>query len=752
MFPWLANLFASPSLLWWLGLAGAPLVIHLLYRRKFRETPWAAMKFLLEAARKNARRLRLEQLLLLALRMLLILLAVMALAEPLVHQAGSFFQSGLPVHRVIVLDASASQGAQVGDEALFTRAKRLAREIIERGRPGDAVNLVRLSALPPRVIVQTPSFSTQSVLDELDRLEVSPAPAGLLAGLEETVPLLKTAPEISRKEVYLLSDYQRATWDLGAGDEGARLRGLLKKIGDSAELVLIDTGEPGLANAGVTGIESLESVAIVNRPLRIRVGVRNFASEPLADRELQLLVDDRLVDRRTLSLAAGAETSELFSPLIDSSGLHRVEARLGDDALSFDNRRWLTLAVKDRVRVLCVNGRGTGRGTGKGTDFLQLALSPQTRRGGLTSGERSVVEPVVINDTEFGGQDLSLFDCVWFCNVRRLTERELALLDSFVRQGGGVVFGMGDQVQARDYNDLLYRDGQGLLPARLGERQGDPNQRDSVYRFDPGDFAHPIVGAFQGNPDAGLESTISYARLAVSGWDEAAGRVALRYDDGAPAIVEKPVGLGRVILVTTSLDEQWSLWPLWPSFVPLVQEITQVASSGRAGQRGRLVGESLEAPLPAAVADSSIEVQQPGGERDQVRATLRGTEAGFVFGPANQLGIYEARVPPPSLKTELFAVNFDTVESRLANFTSEELREGPLAGLDVTLGRTAVEPEAQSATAFRPVSGGLTRPLLYLLLYLLFVEQAMAWNFQAGLWLLCPPLAALLWWRSGRQA
>jgi hypothetical protein len=360
-----------------------------------------------------------------------------------------------------------------------------------------------------------------------------------------------------------------------------------------------------------------------------------------------------------------------------------------------------------------------------------------------------VLEPVIINDTDFGGQDLSLFDCVWFCDVRRLTEREISLLEVFARQGGGVVFGVGDQVQVRDYNDLLYRDGKGLLPASLGERQGDPTLRDSIYRFDPGDFAHPIVGAFQGNPDAGLESTISYARVAAKGWEQAGGRVALRFDDGAPAILEKPVGLGRVILVTTSLDEQWSLWPLWPSFVPLVQEITQVASMGRGGQRGRLVGDSLDAAVPVAVGDASIEIQRPGGERDQVRATVEGTEAGFVFGPAVEPGVYEARIPPPLLKTELFAVNFDTAESRLANFTPNELREGPLAGLDVTLGRTAVEPEVQSSSAFRPASGGLTRPLLYLLLYLLFVEQAMAWNFQAGLWLLCPPLAALLWWRRG---
>ncbi|MFM8217788.1 MAG: BatA domain-containing protein, partial [Planctomycetaceae bacterium] len=70
MIPWLTNFFGSPWLLWGVGLASAPLVIHLLYRRRFRETSWAAMRFLLEAARKNARRLRLEQWLLLALRTL----------------------------------------------------------------------------------------------------------------------------------------------------------------------------------------------------------------------------------------------------------------------------------------------------------------------------------------------------------------------------------------------------------------------------------------------------------------------------------------------------------------------------------------------------------------------------------------------------------------------------------------------------------------------------------------------------------
>ncbi len=748
MFPWIANLFASPSLLWWLGLAGAPLVIHLLHRRKFRETQWAAMKFLLEAARKNSRRLRVEQLLLLLVRTLLILLALMAVAEPLVNRASALFQSGLPVHRIVIIDASASMGATSGDETLFHNARRLARDIVERSRQGDAINLVRLSTLSPRVIVQTPALSAGPVLDEIDRMELSPAPAGLLVGLEEAVPLLRGAPEIRRKEVYLLSDFQRATWDAGAGDASTRLRGVLKKLTDGAELVLIDVGEPGLANAGVNGIESLDPVTIAGRGTRVRVSVRNFSSEALADRELQLLVDDRLVDRRTVNLAAGAETSELFNPVIDGAGEHRIEARLGDDSLPVDNRRWLAVSVKDRLRVLCVNGRGTGRALAKSTDFLALALSPAARGGAVGTTERSILEPTVVNESELASLDLSLFDCVFYCDVKRFTEREATAITTFLKQGGGVIFCAGDQVQAKEYNDVLYKQGAGVLPAKIGERQGDPVRRESIVRFDPGEFGHPLIGAFQGNPDAGLESTVSYAYLATSGIKESGGKVALRFDDGQPAILEKSVGLGKSVLITTSLDDQWSLWPLWPSYVPLIQEIAQFAVAGRAGQRQKTVGDSLEASVPAGIGDTAVEMSHPNGEREKIRPISKNGESRIVFGPAIELGIYEARIPPPSLRTEQFAVNFDSAESNLTKYTPEELREGPLAGIDATLARTALEPASTASESVRPVSGGLTRPILYLLLYLLFVEQALAWNFSAGLWLLCPPLALYLWWRK----
>jgi hypothetical protein len=103
--------FASPSLLWW-GLAAAiPILIHLLSRRKYRETSWAAMHFLLAALRKQARRIRLEQLLLLAMRTAILLLLALALAEPLIRGAAPDDPAGARggrTHWVLIFDASYS--------------------------------------------------------------------------------------------------------------------------------------------------------------------------------------------------------------------------------------------------------------------------------------------------------------------------------------------------------------------------------------------------------------------------------------------------------------------------------------------------------------------------------------------------------------------------------------------------------------------------------------------------------------------
>src|SRR5687767_15897758 len=114
----------------WLFVFGAlavsvPIIIHLLNRRKFRIVDWAAMDFLLEADKKNRRRIRLENLLLLLLRCLAVLLIGLLLARPFLptNVTAGLIDAG-QFERIVLLDDSLSMQAQAGNESAWEVAKK----------------------------------------------------------------------------------------------------------------------------------------------------------------------------------------------------------------------------------------------------------------------------------------------------------------------------------------------------------------------------------------------------------------------------------------------------------------------------------------------------------------------------------------------------------------------------------------------------------------------------------------------------
>ena len=747
--PLLAFGFASPWLLLGLTAAGAPIIIHLLNRRKFRETSWAAMKFLLAAVRKNQRRLQVQQWLLLAVRTLLVLLVVLALSRPFVEELGAYFQAGQPTHKIVVIDATLSMGYHAGEKTLIDRTTGIAREIVEDSRQGDATNLVRISSLPPTIIVPTPSYQPSDVTAEVDQLQLPHARGDLLAVLRKTADLLPAAPQLKRKEVYFLTDLQRATWGVGTPDELSELRAAFRKLSESARLTFIDVGQNGAENVAVTDFRMQDPFVMISRPARFTITLRNFGSQVATGKTLDLLVDGRVVQQKRMSIPAGAEVTENFSHAFTTGGEHPVQARVTGDALPLDDQRWLAVPVKEQIQVLCVSGKNTGRPMGKATDFLELALAPPS----LSAGPR-LVNPRIISEGELLATDLSRYDCVFLCNVRMFTPRESEVLEAYLKGGGGVVWCLGDQVLPDSYNSVLYREGKGILPARLGERKGNPENREANaagadtsrnrgFEFDAGEFSHPIVQAFRGNPDAGLQTTRTYAYQLTNLDPSSSARVVLKYDSGDAAILEKSVGRGKSLLITTSVDDQWGNWAVWPSFLPLLQETVLFAVSGRWGERQHLVGEPIGQSFPVTASDVEVAIRRPDGRTFPLTVTRSGSIGEFSFDETTVSGLYEVTFAHPISRTELHAVNIDPRESDLTKYVKDELEGELLKGIDFHYETEWAGRKSDAAPAAPQEHGGLSRWLLYLVLYLLLVEQMLSWNFRYGLWMLCPPLAVL---------
>lgn len=731
--------FASPLLLGGLALAGIPILIHLLHKRRHVIVEFAAMRFLIEATRKRARRTRIEQLILLVLRTLVVALLVLAMARPHFETAGGLLTADQPTHRIVVVDTSFSM--QLAEEVAeiqpgpnsasdagtgIDKARDAVRKLVENGRRGDAWNLVRISGREPFGIINQPAFNSEAVLEELAALSATDSTGDLAGACEAVVTMLKQAPEIPRKEVVFISDLQASMWAPESVSQKRRLRELARKIGDVARISVVNSAGLGFRNLAVTSLEMESGAAATDQPVAFRSAVRNFGESILRGQVVELLVDGRLVDTKRVDLAPGIDVPVNWSHTFRLAGEVSVEVHLQDDALPVDNRRWLAVPVREKLSVLLVDGTPSGRDRDSATYYVSRALDPST----LEDASGAFVRPQIIAEGELSSLRLAAYDVVVLCNVGLLTEPEAGVLESFVRSGGGLVILPGDRVSPDSYNQRLFRDGKGILPARMGVLKVVEN-RDDVLTFDARGFEHPLVRAFRGNPGAGLESTMTQKYLPLTPAESA--RTGLWFSDGAPALVESATGAGRVILAATSADDRWGTWAIWaPSFVPIMNEMVLHSVSGRWKNRQMSVGDPILTSWPARVFDMPVAVRPPSGP--EVPLTLKddGNVLAAAFDQTVKAGLYELNLGSPLNRKELYAVNVEVVESDLAPADWQTLQSELFSEVEVQVwssespGFNSVSPELRSGLSM------LTRSLAWTVFVLLMIEPLLAWRFLPG--------------------
>ncbi len=721
--------FASPWLLWGVALAAVPVLIHLLYRRKYRETRWAAMQFLITAAQKQSRSFRIDQWLLLLVRTLIPIAAAIALAGPM-FSAPAHHSAADRTQRLLIMDTSLSLGATDGLGSRFDRQRAQAESLLQLAQPGDLWQLVRMSGTAPTVLISEPARQTLPVSEELRNLAATAERADVLGALRAATAMLSKETDVEIREVHFFTDSQRTMWRPPQPQQQEELHDALQDLGKKARLVWHDSAEAPMTNAAVMTLTTSTTVVFPQQPVRVAATLRVFGSEEPVKRTLRWLVDDRVSSAETIELTPGEDVQREFVATPTAAGMLRMEARLDADGLPEDDRRRIVIPVTATLPVLLVDGRPSPQPFENAVDLLHLALAPQTAEADLANGG---VDVSVISDGELLGTDLSRYAVVFLCDVPRFTDRDAEVLRQYVGQGGALFIGVGPNVKAENYNAVLYRDGRDLLPARLGDVIGDAEQRQQRFVFDPLEFRHPILQPFRGNPNTGFELTQTFAYLKATPAPERS-RVALQFDTGDPALIEAPYRDGRVMLATTSLDRRWSAWALWGhSFVPMMQETLRYFISLKAAERTLMVGQILTARVEAQRSDDRVTIRRLGGEGDAV--TLRPQENGTSVswdGPRLP-GFYAVEASGTS-RSQWYAVNVDTRESDLTPLSPGELRDELLRGLEAELATPdALSTQESSRPGPESAAAWGARWVLAGVLLLLMIEPFLAWNRTAGM-------------------
>ncbi len=688
-----------------------PIIIHLLNRRRFKVLDWAAMRFLLESVRKNRRRVRIEELILLALRCLAIFLLAVAVGRFIGCSPSQIIPVGTPMQttHIFILDDSVSMGQKVADTTAFAKAASDLADMLGEVSSTDKV-AVLLTSRPGR----TEAFFDLNFLTDPEVLSArlkSLKPADTTTQLQRAA---RTAVEIfketqTQKRLYVLSDFRRDDYSSGGMIEDARRQ--FNALADAkVELVLMNYGAAAAGNLTVVDIQMLDKLAVVSVPLKVQLRVRNNGPERAENVAVRFVVrsadgmEVTLPVRTIQSIDPGQTEPVQISYTFSSAGSSVIEAHLQADSLAGDNTAYLALDIRDARKVLIVDGEPDISAPINGESFYMVfALDP-------TGDGQYGNKPDVISYEHLEEVNFETYDVVILANVGEFQMTagpdggsgllrapssgygQIDALAKYVRIGGGLAIFTGDRVNTAFYNGPFYDRGKGLCPMQIAAPVGDAQKKAKFVRLSPKSIANEsVMRTFQGSRSQFTQLVRFYAytpidqsSLSASWLQTGPMRVLARFDDTdasvrqSPAIVAQAYGQGEVMMICTSADKEWTDWPKDLTYLSFVNDMVEYLSRQGGRDFTALTGRQINYTVAPEKASAKVTLQTPAFPAEDV-IVMEGQrlETGRVISYENprHMGIYQLELNLADEKqTVLFARNIDPLEGRLDRITEKELQ------------------------------------------------------------------------------
>lgn len=658
------------------GLAGIPLVIHLLSRRAYRNEPWAAMQFLMSAQQATRRRLRAEQWLLLALRMIMVLLVGLTLARPFAASSSIIGSMGSTSGaRVIVMDDSLSMQARRDDGGTsFDAAIAAAGRLIDAADPSDGLAIVLASA-PNRRLIDSCTRDHTAVRDALATLTCSSRMNDLVGAVDAANEILGRESSIEgARACFVLTDLTARSFLDRDSDSATQPAAGGKTRKSIDRLVFMDVGPAARGNLCLKEFERISEIVGTGKPVKFAFSITNqsaAASEPVT---IAVESDGVEVKRITLDVLEPWQSSrQEFETAFASVGPHQLMARIekGDDVLPEDDVQYLAVDVPAGLRCLGVQDQlHVSQGAGP-LFYVQAALA-----GSTLPDAREGIRFKLCASQSLPFEVLTDYDLVFLGDLPRVSAEAGRRLREYVLSGGGVVVFAADRATPEGYAG--HDTGAfSWMPVKLGSVHRVTTS-DRPLRFEIAGEVHPSLRDFSDNPIGGLQraNVFAYRMTETSGKDSV--EVLMKFSDGAAALVQRRLGRGSVLCWLTSADMSWTNLPGKPDFVPLMLNLARLAAAGAGRDVNTRVGKDVIWDFPISSTGQEVRVVNPDGESQSMTIRPGDGVATISIDRVGQPGFFRAG---SSEERRIAAVNIDSGDSDLSRATEEQVRAcfGPRA-------------------------------------------------------------------------
>jgi len=603
--------FLNPLFLFGLAAGILPILIHRLIQKKAIPRTFSAVRLLLRSQRMVARPQRLKHLLLLCLRVLAVMSLVFLMARPVLTQQG-LLASGFRGAKIIILDNSLSMGyREENGEGRFQIAKKAAEEVI-KDLKGQVILIPTAPALNKRSSNEEARWmGPEEALKELSSISLSFGRGDPVFALNKAYGKLKELK--TEKEILIISDLTRGDWEKFNPSK------LNLSPSEVSTTFLRIGGEKRDPNLGIKRVELIEGDGVVGVPGRMEVAVSNL-SDQAQSTLVELYLSGIKVDQKSMGVKGGEDGRASFELFLDRPGWVNGEVRLSGDRLSTDDAFYFPLKVREKIKVLIVDGDPRTSLRSSESYYVVNALHP----GGLG---KSPFLTRVVTEEGLTHTDLKSYEALLLLNVSR---PQASRLSSFLESSKPVFIFLGDQVVPEEYNKIP------LFPWRIQEVV---DRQEKIAQVDE---HHDSLKSFSGAEGGSLRNASIRRYFKIEG----SKRNLLTLGNKDPLLVETDLGKGKLFLFSSSADLDWNDLPLKAAYLPLIQGLLKEA---------------------AGLAKSSLPVGIRFGEPFEENVPFH-----QLMGPQGGSGIYQFVLPSGEARR---SINVPPEESDLGKISETEIKK-----------------------------------------------------------------------------
>lgn len=696
-----------------------PIVLHMIMRKQPKHLEFPALRFIKLRENANRRQVRLRNWLLLLLRCAAIALLAVALARPSILASGVLGDREAPIAAALVFDTNPRMQYRQDNQSRLEVAQETAAWLLPQ-LPLDS----EVAVVDSRTGTAAFAVDAGAARQRIERLDAGMMTQPLAVAIESAIELVQSS-EKQRKEVYVFTDLSRAAWSPEA------MRAMTSRLDEQPGIgvYLIDVGVTAPANFGIGQTRLSADVLARNSPLSISADVLHLG--PGGERAVELVLVDRATGQESIrgrqmirATADGAQRAS-FQLRGLADGVHQGYLRIsGEDALDCDDRHWFTVEVRPAWRILFAAPAGRRRTASDYALFFSEALAPYALR---VKGE-AAFEYDVIGLDQLAAKPLDDYSAVCLIDPTPLPSNVWQKLNSYVSAGGGLGIFLGRN--AKPVASFNQPAAQQLLPGQLARQW----RSDGELYLAPDDFTHPVLAKFRGL-DVAWQLLPVFRHWQLGPLAEGAATVAA-FSNNQPAIIDRPVGKGRVITMTTPVSDvasradsrgyvPWNLIPTGDDKFPffLLANTLGQYLVGSGGQRlNYTAGSTVVVSLDGERQHPTYILTTPRG--DQIRTPPGEQQDAIVVTSTEAPGNYRIEAGGDAQGVDLgFSVNLPESVSELERANPDDLK-AIFGATPFRLARSRDEID-RSVSAGR-VGQELFGYLMVLLVFVLGCEQVLA--------------------------